>query len=173
MEALKVAPVQKKDLPLLVELSEETFAEAFAKDNKPENLRIYMEKAFSPSQLKWEWKDSASFFYLLWKQDIPIGYIKINFGKAQTEFQNEESMEIERLYVLKAFWGKGASKKLMELALQEAKRHNVQYIWLGVWEHNPRAIRFYEKNGFTTFGSHRFQLGNDVQRDILMQRVMT
>jgi ribosomal protein S18 acetylase RimI-like enzyme len=41
--------------------------------------------------------------------------------------------------------------------------------WLGVWEDNHRAIRFYEKNGFEKFDSHPFILGESKQTDLLMK----
>jgi ribosomal protein S18 acetylase RimI-like enzyme len=50
----------------------------------------------------------------------------------------------------------------------QQKQHT--YIWLGVWEHNPKAISFYEKNGFTVFGQKVFQMGEDQQRDFMMKR---
>lgn len=58
---------------------------------------------------------------------------------------------------------------LYEKALQIAKHKNTAYIWLGVWEENPRAISFYKKNGFEAFDNHVFILGNEEQTDILMK----
>ncbi|MNF16430.1 Protease synthase and sporulation negative regulatory protein PAI 1 [compost metagenome] len=57
----------------------------------------------------------------------------------------------------------------MEVAVQE----QVLYIWLGVWEENKRALRFYEKNGFTVFDKHIFRLGNDEQTDLMMKKTIT
>jgi ribosomal protein S18 acetylase RimI-like enzyme len=64
----------------------------------------------------------------------------------------------------------GVGQLLIEKAYQVAQIKKVKYIWLGVWEHNTRAIQFYKRNGFSEFGSHMFKLGNDDQRDILMKR---
>jgi GNAT superfamily N-acetyltransferase len=54
--------------------------------------------------------------------------------------------------------------------IEVAKENSVKFIWLGVWEHNPRAIRFYEKNQFVVFDKHIFMLGDDAQTDLMMRR---
>lgn len=58
---------------------------------------------------------------------------------------------------------------MYEKAISIALQKNAEYIWLGVWEENPRAIRFYEKNGFLEFDKHIFKLGDDEQTDIMMK----
>ena len=96
-------------------------------------------------------------------------HLKINFGQSQTEIKDEDTLEIERIYVLEEFHGKKIGQILYEKAIELAKKNKVNYVWLGVWEQNPRAIRFYEKNGFMQFDKHIFKLGNDEQTDIMMK----
>ncbi|MNE41268.1 Protease synthase and sporulation negative regulatory protein PAI 1 [compost metagenome] len=79
-------------------------------------------------------------------------------------------MEIERIYVLRAFHGKKVGQILYEKALQIAEVLGLSFIWLGVWEKNLRAIQFYEKNGFVAFDKHIFKLGDDEQTDIMMKK---
>ena len=112
-------------------------------------------------------KNSA--FYYIGKQQQPLGYLKVNSGNAQTETQHEPAIEIERLYVLKAFQGQQVGQTLMNKAIELAKLQQVRFIWLGVWEKNLNAINFYQKNGFVEFGKHVFKLGSDEQTDIMMR----
>jgi len=93
----------------------------------------------------------------------------LNWGAAQTELTDPTAFEIERIYVLKPYLGKGMGNFLMDAALEIAYKMKPSYVWLGVWEKNERAIRFYEKYGFKVFGSHLFSLGNDIQTDLLMK----
>ena len=95
--------------------------------------------------------------------------LKRNFGHSQTELNDNEALEIERIYVLKDFQGKKIGQKLYEKAVEVAKQNKVKYIWLGVWEKNQKAIDFYEKNGFVPFDKHIFVLGDDEQTDIMME----
>ena len=83
--------------------------------------------------------------------------------------KDNKALEIERIYVAKAFHGKKVGQILYEKAIHIAKQMNVAYVWLGVWEENPRAIHFYKKNGFVEFDKHIFRLGDDEQTDLMMK----
>ncbi len=114
-------------------------------------------------------QDEFSEFYFARVDGVLAGYLKLNFGVSQTELKDPKAIEIERIYVLKAFQGKRVGQALYEHALQLARDRGVDYIWLGVWEQNHKAIRFYEKNGFVAFDKHLFMLGDDPQTDIMMK----
>lgn len=129
----------------------------------------YLEEGFSTDKLRAELNNPHSAFYFAQRGGRIIGYLKVNSGKAQTELQDGNALEIERIYVLQEFHGQGVGQRLYDQALAIAKQQRVDYVWLGVWEQNPRAIRFYGKNGFTAFGKHVFRLGDDEQTDILIK----
>lgn len=172
MNEILIQKVTLNDLNKLQQIGKKTFAETFASENSEENLQAYIEIAFSVEKLKFELADKNSEFYFAILDDEVIGYLKINFGHTQTEIKDENSLEIERIYVLKEFHGKKLGQKLYERAMEIATDKNVDYVWLGVWEKNLRAIRFYEKNGFVEFDKHIFKLGNDAQTDIMMKLQM-
>jgi ribosomal protein S18 acetylase RimI-like enzyme len=102
-------------------------------------------------------------------EDTIIGYLKINTGLSQTEIVEGNALEIERIYVSKDFHGKKVGQALYNKAIAIAIEKNVDYVWLGVWENNLRAIGFYRKNGFEEFDKHIFRLGNEEQTDIMMK----
>jgi ribosomal protein S18 acetylase RimI-like enzyme len=87
--------------------------------------------------------------------------------------KDDKALEIERIYVLKDFYGKKVGQLLYEKAIELAKQVKSDYVWLGVWEENQRAISFYKKNGFEEFDKHIFKLGNDEQTDIMMKLQIT
>jgi ribosomal protein S18 acetylase RimI-like enzyme len=101
--------------------------------------------------------------------DEVIGYLKLNFGQSQTELKDRKAVEIERIYVLKTFHGKHVGQQLYDKAIEIARQKAAEYVWLGVWEENPRAIQFYRKNGFVEFDKHIFKVGDDLQTDIMMK----
>ena len=169
MNEILIQKVTLNDLIKLQQIGKKTFAETFASHNSEENMQAYLENGFSVEKLKSELADKNSEFYFAILDDEVNGYLKINFGHTQTEIKDENSLEIERIYVLKEFHGKKVGQKLNEKAMEIATDKNVNYVWLGVWEKNPRAIRFYEKNGFVEFDKHVFKLGNDAQTDIMMK----
>src|SRR5688572_7441838 len=138
-------------LPDLQELGKKTFFETFASVNTEENMNQYLDTNFSFKKLTMEISTPDSEFYLANLNRSFIGYLKINFNNAQTELKENDGMEIERIYVLKEYHGKQVGQILFDKAMAIAKEKNLHYLWLGVWEKNAKAIRFYEKNGFIPF----------------------
>lgn len=166
---MQITRVDISDIKTFQELSRQTYFDTFAADNTPENMQSYLEASFNEQQLTTEINNPHSEFYFAKIDDKAIGYLKLNFGPAQTELQDTKAIEIERIYVLKDFHGQKVGQLLFDKALEIAREREAEYIWLGVWEKNPKAIRFYEKNGFVPFGSHIFRLGDDEQTDIMMK----
>jgi ribosomal protein S18 acetylase RimI-like enzyme len=101
-----------------------------------------------------------------------LGYMKINFGASQSDLQDFEALELERIYVDSNQLGKGIGQLLLDKAIEIARKAGLIYIWLGVWEHNLKARRFYTKNGFVQFDQHIFTLGNDDQTDLLLKKIL-
>lgn len=134
-----------------------------------ENMVKYLEEGFSLTKLQAEIDDPNAEFYFATLDNNIIGYLKLNIGQSQTEIKNDNALEIERIYVLKQFHGQNVGQQLFEKALDWSYAQKVNFIWLGVWEENKRAIQFYTKNGFVAFGKHIFKLGDEEQTDIMMK----
>jgi GNAT superfamily N-acetyltransferase len=99
-----------------------------------------------------------------------IGYAQLRWGEVPACVSAKRSGELQRLYVVENWHGKGIAQKLMKACIDEIKRQGSDALWLGVWERNLRAIVFYKKLGFVEVGDHTFLLGGDPQRDIVMLR---
>ena len=169
VENITIQKVTLNDIEQLQMIGRQTFSETFSSTNTKENMEKYLEEGFSVEKLKDELNNENSEFYFALSETNVIGYLKINYGSSQTELKDEKSFEIERIYVLKEFHGKKIGQILYEKAIEIAKKKNSDYVWLGVWEENPRAISFYKKNGFVEFDKHIFKLGDDEQTDIMMK----
>lgn len=166
---IKITKVRLKDIEQLQKIGKQTFSETFSDNNTEENMAKYLNEGFAIEKLTTELKDKNVEFYFATIEEKVIGYLKLNFGQSQTELQNDKGLEIERIYVRKEFYGKQVGQLLYEKALEIARHHKSDFVWLGVWEENPRAINFYKKNGFVAFDKHIFKLGNDEQTDIMMK----
>ena len=158
------------DLKTLREIGKTTFFETFAESNTEADMQQYLTVQFSLDKLSTELLETNSQFFIAWDAGSAIGYLKVNTGDAQTELKENHSLEIERIYVLNAYHGKKVGQMLYERALEVASGLGKSSVWLGVWEKNPRAIRFYEKNGFVAFDTHIFKMGDDEQTDIMMRK---
>lgn len=166
---ITIKEVILSDIEQLQKIGRQTFSETFSSGNTRENMKKYLEESFSTGRLTDELNDKNSEFYFVLSENDVIGYLKINLQASQTELKDEKALEIERIYVLKEFHGRKIGQVLYDKAIEIAGKKNADYVWLGVWEENLRAISFYKKNGFEEFGKHIFKLGNDEQADILMK----
>ncbi|HZH86638.1 MAG TPA: GNAT family N-acetyltransferase [Brumimicrobium sp.] len=173
MEFMKITRITTNEIDQLQKIGRQTFYETFSTGNTQENMQKYLDERFSIEKLTAELNDKNAIFYFAQLENKIVGYLKINFGDSQTELKDDKSLEIERIYVLKEFQGKKIGQILYDKAIEIAKQKDADYIWLGVWEENPRAIKFYKKNGFVEFDKHIFKLGNNEQTDIMMKLKLT
>jgi ribosomal protein S18 acetylase RimI-like enzyme len=169
---IQIVDVSLNDLAVLQEISRRTFAQSFAALNTPENMKYFLDHHYSNEKLSSEIQNPESWFFFAINRKNVIGYLKLNRGGAQTVLPNDRGLEIERIYVDEAYKGKGIGGNFIDKAVETARNLKAKYIWLGVWEHNMRAIHFYEKNGFSSIGNHIFKLGEDEQTDLLLKRVL-
>ena len=170
MPALEIITATPAYAEQIADLSRKTFYETFAVSNTAEDMELFMTKQFSREKLVAEVSDPSSYFFMALVEGKLAGYLKLQEGEAYPEFDGRSSIEIARIYSDSAFIGAGIGKALMQCALEQAALKKRELIWLGVWEHNLRAIRFYSKWGFEKFGEHDFILGTDRQTDWLMMR---
>ena len=169
MNTIEIRKATVADLETIKNISIQTFKETFAAVNTPENIANYVNESFNSEQLKMELNNFNSQFYVAYLNTKVVGYLKINVGDAQTETISKNTLEVHRIYVLQKYHGKNIGQLLIDEVKKIAQHSSVDCIWLGVWEENHRALRFYTKNGFIVFDKHVFTLGNDDQTDLLMQ----
>lgn len=169
-ESISIRSCALPDAEAIVSLGIRTFRDTFDEMNTPENMMLYINKTFTLKKIKEEIKERGSIFFIVEKDDDPIGYARLRTSHTPEALKGTVAMEIERLYVDKRFIGKRVGHLLMNTCLHYAKDHNFDTIWLGVWEHNERALEFYKKWGFEKFGDHVFMLGHDAQTDLLMKK---
>jgi len=172
MTEIKIRPASVDDAKLLTDLAYTTFWDAFAHHpkNAPDDLAHYMRQAFTIEQITEELVDPKSLFLIAEIDGEPAGYAKLIFDSSEPEVIAEWPVELSRLYSHQKFLGQGVGQALMDACFDKAKETGRDVMWLGVWEYNPRAQRFYEKNGFRFIGKHTFLLGSDPQTDLLMQK---
>jgi diamine N-acetyltransferase len=160
------------DVNLLTKLGAQTFNEAFAADNTPQNMAAYLASNFNVAQQTGELADDSSTFLIAEVDGSAAGYAKLHAGAPAENVKGTEPIELVRLYVSRSWLGRGVGEVLMRACLDEARGAGYKTIWLGVWERNARAQAFYRKWNFHAVGEYPFQLGSDTQTDILMERVI-
>jgi GNAT superfamily N-acetyltransferase len=159
------------DNTLLAELGAQTFHDTFAADNTPENMAAYLATSFGPEKQAAELADPASVFLIAEVEGAAVGYARLKEGQPAAVITGSRPIEIVRFYTRQEWIGQGVGATLMKACLDEAMQRGCDTIWLDVWERNLRARAFYQKWGFIEVGTQLFQLGDDLQNDLLMQRL--
>ncbi len=158
------------DARLLADLGWRTFDETFAAYNRPEDMAAFKPTMYTPELQAAELADPDTEFLIVEAEGEAVAYVKWNTAAAPTGISGKKPFQISRLYLLQAWTGRGLGDTLMKMSLERAQQKGHDVVWLTVWESNERAIRFYQKYGFRESGELTFVLGEDVQRDLYMQR---
>jgi GNAT superfamily N-acetyltransferase len=169
---MTIQKVELADADTLLALSKKTFYDSFAHLNKPEDIKAYADVSFVITQVIKELNNPDSEFYFAVIDGQIVGYLKLNYNDAQTDVHDKNAIEVERIYVLTDQHGKNIGGKLLNFAVETAVEKQMNFIWLGVWQHNHKAIGFYRHKGFEVFGNHGFMLGDDKQNDLLMKKML-
>jgi ribosomal protein S18 acetylase RimI-like enzyme len=158
------------DAAPLTELARRTFHDAFAPMNSAENIEAYMSQNFTLQKFSAQLADPRVFFLIAEIDATPVGFAKFCDGDVPDCVSGVAPIEIERFYVNREFHGKGVAQTLMQACFNHARQAGHETIFLGVWDKNDRAIAFYRKCGFDVVGSHAFQMGDETQNDLLMEK---
>lgn len=159
-------------LELLRDMSIRTFRDTYEAYNTEEDMRHHIATVFHPDRFLEEMADDRIGYHIAFLDDAPVGYIRVNSSGAQSDVNDPMSLELERIYVVKEQQGRRFGDQLILKTFGLAREAGLEYVWLGVWKKNEKAIRFYERMGFTIFGTHDFMLGNDPQSDWLMKKMI-
>ena len=165
---LVVRTATSADASLLAELGARTFRDAFAADNRSEDMDAFLASHYSPDLQTRELQDPQHLFLIAQDGDTPVGFALLGAGPGAPGVMGQRPVRLKRLYVDRPHLGAGVGKLLMSRCLHEARARGHDVLWLGVWENNHRARAFYARWGFREVGEETFVLGSDVQRDLLL-----
>lgn len=171
---LEIRKANLADAEILARIGWQSFDEAFSEHpaNHPDDMRVYMNKAFAPETISNDLRDERTLYLIAEIEGEAVGYAKLKFDTREDCVSGEKTLELCRLYALDKFIGKGIGKNLMLEFFKIAEENNCDVAWLGVWEFNYRAQEFYKKFGFEKVGEHIFQLGSDPQTDWIFERTV-
>jgi ribosomal protein S18 acetylase RimI-like enzyme len=172
MQPIIVQHASPSDAELIADLSRQTFYETYKSYNTKENMDKFMNEQFTKQALMKEVETPGNIFLLAYSNNEVKGYVRMRESKTPPELGNLNPIEIARIYASTNDIGKGVGSALMEKCIEVAKENGKQIIWLSVWPKNQRAIDFYIKWGFEKFAEQIFILGNDVQLDWLMKKLL-
>jgi ribosomal protein S18 acetylase RimI-like enzyme len=170
LSSINIRIANPDDAEVIADFSHRTFCDAFGSFNTKENMDKFIRNDFNRKKLIAQVSEPGNIFLLAYQHDELTGYVRLLESNNPPELGEIDTIEISRIYVENKITAKGIGSALMQKCVDVAREKNKKIIWLGVWEHNARAIAFYEKWGFEIFSDHIFMLGDDMQTDILMKK---
>jgi ribosomal protein S18 acetylase RimI-like enzyme len=170
--AVSIRRAAPGDFALLAQLGERTFRETFEEFNRPEDMSSFLAATYTPERQAKELLDPRLWYFVSEVGAEAVAFALLRSGTVEIGVSGEDPIELARIYVVRAALGEGVGSALMRFCLEEARRMGRRTIWLGVWEHNERALAFYRRWGFVDVGSHVFQVGTDPQIDRVMMRAL-
>jgi diamine N-acetyltransferase len=166
----EIREARLEDVMELREVAIATYHDTFAVYNTPANMEAYFNNAYSQISLTNEFTEPGSKLFLAIADGKIIGFVRLRECDEVKDILGDNTVELQRLYVLTAWQGKSVGNELIKAALTYAVDRKYDWIWLGVWERNFNAQKFYMRYGFEKFSEHTFWQGDDPQIDWLLKK---
>lgn len=167
---IRIEQARFEQVPAMRQVAIDSYTDTFADSNTPENLKAFFESTYNLPQLEREFHEPGSKLYLALDETEVVGFVRLRQSNEVVSYLGQNTIELQRLYVLTSAQGKSVGKLLMEKSLEYAFANKFEWIWLGVWEKNYKAQKFYERWGFERFSEHTFWMGDDPQVDWLLKK---
>lgn len=164
----RIRPASLEDAPTLAALGAQTFRETFEAICTSEDLANFLAEAYGDAIQRTELSDPSRPAIVLETEGRPVGFAQLRMGHRESCVTGNRPVELQRIYVLREAHGRGFGAALMEASVEMARAWRADVLWLGVWEHNDRALAFYARHGFREAGDHVFQIGQQVDRDLIL-----
>lgn len=163
-----IRPATLDDAPILAALGAQTFRETFETLCSSQDLANFLAAAYGDAIQRTELSDPSRPAIVLESEGRPVGFAQLRMGHREACVTGHRPVELQRIYVLREAHGSGFGAALMEASVEMARAWGADVLWLGVWEHNDRALAFYARQGFREAGDHVFQIGQQVDRDLIL-----
>ena len=163
-----IRPATLEDGPILADLGARTFRETFEAICSAEDLTQFLSQAYGEAIQRTKLADPQRPAFLLELEGVPSGFLQLRLGHREPCVEGARPVELQRIYVLSEAQGGGHGAALMATAVEVARAWGADALWLGVWEHNDKALSFYGRHGFRVAGEHVFQIGRQEDRDLIL-----
>jgi ribosomal protein S18 acetylase RimI-like enzyme len=166
---LLIRQAEISDTNIICALGVTTFYEAYFEQDESSDLASYVLESFSQAQIEEEINNTDSTFFIAELNGKAVGYAKLRENSTVDCLKNENAVELDRIYILERAKGKGVGGKLLNRCFETARAKGYETIWLGVWERNTTALKFYEKIGFLKVGELQFPYGETVGTNYVLK----
>ncbi len=158
---------------LVAALGRDTFIESFGHLYSVEDLTLFITQSYQPATITAELQNPKLRYWIAEADGQMIGLCKIGYGVTLDYDPGERRVvELKQLYLHTHAHGSGVGQALIDWAIEQAKADNADEMLLSVYNDNPRAQRFYNRNGFNKIADTYFMVGNQRDDEYLFLRKM-
>lgn len=133
-----------------------SYKEHFTEIWTNEGIETYLTSQFSSEKLSSDFTNNSTRYFISYFDNLPIGLLKVNLHKILPNSSKDYGLELEKIYLLKEFAGKGLGEILLQFVREFAIKNSEEIIWLDVLKTNTKAKSFYERYGFVVVGQLDF-----------------
>jgi diamine N-acetyltransferase len=168
-ENISIKQAETVDAKLISVLGSVSFYEAYFEQDTAHDLANYIHESFELNKIRAEIEDKNAAFFIIYLDQKAVGYAKLREGSKADCIKSKNSIELQRIYTIERVYGKGIGEILLKHCLEIAKQRGFETLWLGVWEENIRAQKFYAKHGFKRVGEITFPYGETVGKNFVLE----
>ena len=169
---IKIRQATASDAKLISVLGAVSFYEAYFEQDDAHGLADYIHESFELEKIRAEIEDQTVTFFIIFADEKAVGYAKMREDSKVECIESLNSIEMQRIYTIERVYGKGVGENLLKHCLETARKKGFETLWLGVWEENIRAQRFYAKYGFRRVGEITFPYGETVGINFVLEKVL-
>ncbi len=151
----------QQDAAVVAQLGRITFAETFGYlfAEHGADLAAYLDRTFGLAKIEASLGKPMNLWWLATADGLPVAYAKLKYPSPSALLSEPDAAQLQKIYVLRDFMGKGIGVPLLDAALEQAARLGAPVVWLTVLRQNERAIGFYIRHQFTTVGPESYTIG--------------
>jgi diamine N-acetyltransferase len=157
------------DADQMAELAIFTFREAWLEPGNEADLEEYVRENFAAEVLRKELRNPDITYLEVSINEEPVGYAKLEKRCQPDNYLLPGPVALHRLYIKAAFRNHKLGSELLKHVMSLSKQEGFKTLWLGVWNENYNAMRFYSRFGFEKFGEYVFTMGKIKSDDYLMK----
>jgi len=157
---IKIIKATINHAELIAEIGKQSFWESHGESASKTDISTFISKTYTKDKLLVELENLKNIYHLIYYNNTIAGFSKIVLNTPNTNIENSNITKLDRIYLLKAFYGKKLGAELFDFNVKLAKKKEQKGIWLAVWVENLRAFNFYSKSGFKIVGKYDFQISS-------------
>ncbi|MEY2685809.1 MAG: Protease synthase and sporulation negative regulatory protein 1 [Pseudomonadota bacterium] len=137
-------------------LAIQVFLDTYATEGVRPDLADEVFSAYGPDQFEQRLQEPGRTLVLATQGAGIVGFAEVLVADVPSPVAGCLGAELVRLYVQPRAQGRGLGRALMAHAEARARKAGASGLWLTAWEHNTRALGFYDHLGYVDVGPTAF-----------------